>query len=283
MVMRLHETVTLPAFLYNAETWDLNCGERKEVEKAEIWAWKHMLGLPTTTPNPAVVFATGSLYATIRIDQKRLLYLHQLLQKDPQHYAVKVLKIIDENNCGWAKSIRETLSSWKLEQKWNKIAKKSKTEWRAEVEKAAEDMNVRRLQEECRKRGGSGSELKTKTKSIVEELEKSGYKRKALEIMHHGSITASRAIIMGRYGMLQCKANFSLGKRDKDCGSCGTLDDEDHIINHCVLYRNVNLFDSIDKLDFNIIYSDKIDDSLRAVDNILKVWDLGNGRNVTRT
>ena len=151
------------------------------------------------------------------------------------------------------------------------------------VEKAAEDINVRRLQEECRKRGGSGSELKTKTKSIVEELEKSGYKRKTLEIMHHGSITASRAIIMGRYGMLQCKANFSLGKRDKNCGSCGTLDDEDHRINHCILYRNVNLFDSIDKLDFNIIYSDKIDDSLRAVDNILKVWDLGNGRNVTRT
>ena len=124
--MRLHETVTLPAFLYNAETWALNCGERKEVEKAEIWAWKHMLGLPTTTPTPAVVFATGSLYATVRVDQKRLLYLHQLLQKDPQHYAVKVLKIIDENNCGWAKSIRETVSSWKLEQKWNKIAKKDK-------------------------------------------------------------------------------------------------------------------------------------------------------------
>ena len=61
---------------------------------------------------------------------------------------------MDENNCGWAKSIRETLSSWELEQQWNKI----------------ENMNVRRLQEECHKRGRSGSELKTKTKSITGEL-----------------------------------------------------------------------------------------------------------------
>ena len=101
--------------------------------------------------------------------------------------------------------------------------------------------------------------------------------------MHHGSITASRAIIMGRYGMLQCKANFSLGNKEKNCSSCGTSDNEDHRINHCVLYRNVNLFDSSDKLDFDMIYSDKIEDSLHVVDIILKVWDLGNGRNVTRT
>ena len=89
VLMKLHETVTLPAFLYNAESWTLNCSEKKEIDKIEIWAWKHMFGLPTTTPNPAIIFATGSLYATIRVEQKQLHFLHQLLQKNPDHYAAK--------------------------------------------------------------------------------------------------------------------------------------------------------------------------------------------------
>ena len=100
VLMKLHETVTLPAFLYNAETWELNYSEKKKVDKIEIWPWKHMLGLPITTPTPAIVFATGCLYATIRVDQKRLQYLHQLLQKKSDHYAAEILKMMDENNCG---------------------------------------------------------------------------------------------------------------------------------------------------------------------------------------
>ena len=74
VLLKLHETVTLPSFLYGAETWMINKGERKEVDKIEIWAWKHMLGLPTTTPNPSIVFATGSLYASIRVEMKQLNY-----------------------------------------------------------------------------------------------------------------------------------------------------------------------------------------------------------------
>ena len=73
VLIKLHETVTLPSLLFNAETWSLYSGEKTEVDKVEIWAWKHMLGLPPTTPNPAVVFATGSLYASIRVEQKRLI------------------------------------------------------------------------------------------------------------------------------------------------------------------------------------------------------------------
>ena len=190
---------------------------------------------------------------------------------------------MDENSCGWAKLIQETLTSWELEQQWSKIAKKTKVEWRAEVASAAEKMNVKRLQQECHKRGRSGSQVKTKTKSIIEELEGSEYKRKPLEIMQYGSVIASRAFIMGRYGMLQCKNNFSFGNTDRNCGECGTLDDENHRMNNCVLYRAVNLYDSRSKLDFDMVYSNEIDSSLKIVDMILRIWDLGNGRNVTRT
>ena len=51
LLITLHNAVTVPTLLYNAETWPLNDSVRKEINKMEIWAWKSMLGLPKTTPN----------------------------------------------------------------------------------------------------------------------------------------------------------------------------------------------------------------------------------------
>ena len=35
-------------------------------------------------------------------------------------------------------------------------------------------------------------------------------------------------------------------------------------------------------IDFDLIYSDEVGTSITVVDEILKLWDLGNGRNVIR-
>ena len=104
ILLKLHESVTLPTLLYSAETWELNKGDKKEINKIEIWSLKQMLGLPTTTPTPAVIFATGMLYATIRVEMKQLLYLHQLLQKENEHWAQVALNLMDRNNARWAKN-----------------------------------------------------------------------------------------------------------------------------------------------------------------------------------
>ena len=175
-----------------------------------------MLGLPPTTPNPAIGFATGSLYASIRVDQKQLIYLHPLLQKPRDHWALIILKIMNKNNCGWAKSINDKLVTWNLKQQWEEIRKKTKISWKAEVAKAAEKVNADRIRQECYKRGLSSTELKSKSKSIIQELDKPNYKREPINIMKQSSVIKTRATIMARYGMLCCQANFSFsGKKQK--------------------------------------------------------------------
>ena len=72
VLITLHESVTLPALLYNAETWPLNKTIKKDIDKIEIWAWKSMLGLPTTTPNAAVMVCSGAMYASIRVERSML-------------------------------------------------------------------------------------------------------------------------------------------------------------------------------------------------------------------
>ena len=88
---------------------------------------------------------------------------------------------------------------------------------------------------------------------------------------------------MARYGMLRCQANFSFGGQNKNCNVCQTLEEETHRINFFVIYQSVNLYNSNEKLDFELIYSDDVDVLLKVIDIVLKVWELDNGRNATRT
>ena len=92
----------------------------------------------------------------------------------------------------------------------------------------------------------------------------------------------TRAYIMGRYGMLQCAANYSMGYATKLCKECGVTDDEEHRINHCKLWIDTNLSTSCEKLNFDDIYSDDRVKSLKVVERVLLMWDLGNGKNIMR-
>ena len=282
VLLRLNDSVTLPTLLYNAETWTLTKADRCAIDKIAIWAWKHMLGLPTTTPSPAVVFATGSLYASIQVDIKQLLYLQKLMQKEEGHWAKEMLKILDRRQATWTKRIREVLELWELETNWEEISKKSKLQWKREVQKAAECMNIVRLKEDCQIRQRGIVKDKTKTSSILKTIEDPEYQRCPLKIMENGSAIVTRAVVMGRYGMLKCRANFSSSFTDKNCPACKTVDDEQHRINYCSLYRTTNLCDSINKIDYSLIYSDDLNDVLQVVTIILKMWDLGFGKNEMR-
>ena len=53
----------------------------------------------------------------------------------------------------------------------------------------------------------------------------------------------TRALIMGRYGMLDCKTNYAVKYGGKNCLDCNMLDDEAHRINDCVKYSSVNRCD----------------------------------------
>ena len=108
------------------------------------------------------------------------------------------------------------------------------------------------------------------------------YKRKPLEILNYGSVLVARALIMGRYGMLQCKANFSNGYAEKNCEVCRKLDNESHRINECIVYQNINLCDSDGLLDYELIYSDNLVEVMKVLRTVLRMWDLGCGKNAMR-
>ena len=280
VIMKLHEVETMTAFLYNAETWTLNQSEKKVIDKTEIYAWKKMIGLPQTTPTAGIILTMGSIFATIQIGIKQLTYLHKVLNKADDHWTKRTLDIMKEYNIGWAKQIGEVLIKWNLNQDWNRIRQKPLAHWKREVNNAAEKMNIERLKEECENKSRGETKQKTKVKFVIEKIANPEYVRKPDDfISRNFSVLHTRALIMGRYGMLKCAANFSHGHGTKLCDICKVTDNEDHRINACSKWAQINLVNSGSKVRFSDIYHDDYDLCLKVVGTILTMWDLENGKN----
>ena len=240
-----------------------------------------MIGLPTTTPTAGVMYATGAMYTSIRIEMKQLLYLHKIITKETSHWTNQTLHILNNHNLGWAKQINETLEEWGLEDDWEVIAKIPTNTWKETVKSKAEEKNLEKLKDQLFTRTRGEDKQKTKTLSILEQINDPSFVRKPLGFMDKNLLIA-RALIMGRYGMLQCGANFQKGYGNKECKECKVKDDESHRMNSCKVYSNVNLYNTSENIDFNLIYSNDTVKCMKVVEKILIMWDLANGKNVMR-
>ena len=92
-----------------------------------------------------------------------------------------------------------------------------------------------------------------------------------------------RIIMMARYGMLDCANNYHGKYGTKICKECNAVDNEDHRINDCKRWRNINLSGKGYRIDFDAVYSDDAD-ILRHVSKLLQsVWNLENCKNEMRS
>ena len=216
VIIKLHEAVNIPTLLYCSETWTLNKGEMQEADRVELWAWKNMIGLPRTTPNAAVMYTTGAMYPSIRIQEKMLMFLHNILTKDDDSWPKIIYQRMEALNIGWAKQANTLLTEWNLPSDPGTIASKAKT----------------------------------KTKSIIDKLDHPQYKREPNKFLVQNNNLAARTMIMGRYGMLQCAANFKGSYGVKLCKTCNVIDDEPHRGNQCIVWEGINRYGKEEKIKF---------------------------------
>ena len=225
-----------------------------------------MFGLPQTFPNSALIFATGSLYASIRIDQKRFLFLHKILTREADHWTRHMLKVLDDMNTGWPKNLREKLEVYDLEKDWDNIRKMPKAQWKSYVKKAAENRNKERIINDCHHEDGR---LKEKTKHLIEIIKHKEYKRKPSLVLQKMNRNQARIVLIARYGMLDCANNYSHKYGSKMCKTCNGIDDESHRINGCKVGEQETTW-----IDFKCIYKDDAETLNDMVKLIAKKWGL---------
>ena len=176
VLLELHEKISISSLLNNAEAWDLLIGEKKDLEQIELLNVKSLFDLPTKTPTPAILHTLGLPYTTNRIKKKQLLFLHRLLNKDPNQQTRKMLKALDKLKVGWTKQVRSMLVLYQLPTDFTTIKNTPFPHWKNYVIAALEKRHKERLLEDCHKKEHGQPIPKTKTTSIIDEINNVNYK-----------------------------------------------------------------------------------------------------------
>ena len=282
VILELHETTTLSALLTNSESWSLNKTEKLDLERIEIQSVKLLFDLPAHIPTPALIYAFGLLYTSLRVEQRQLVYLWKVAQREAQHWTKKTLSHVMTKNIGWGKSMNEILTKHQLPMELLTIGRFSKYEWTNKVKVEIEKSNKARLLEDLHKTESGEKRRKTKTAHIVDYIEKPNYQRKPLPEIMLCTKQETKSILISRFAMLDCGKNFK-GSYGELCRECQTVDNENHRLNHCIKFRDINHYDSITNIDFELIFSNDVGVLRGILPEILKTWNLHNANGTMNT
>ena len=184
-----------------------------------------------------------------------------------------ILDLLIEKEIGWARDVIKNLREYALETDQNKIKTKTRGKWKKEVREAIENKNIETLKLQCRKVENGVTVDKTKTKFVLEQISDKNYKRKPMGQTLKNDKNTTKALILARFGMIECGKNFR-NKITQTCPQCETLDDEDHRLNFCIKWRDINFYDESEKVPFGEIYSCEEEKLKEMISRIKKVWNV---------
>ena len=272
VLVELHDKITIPGLIANCESWNLSKGETKEMEKIEYQAIRYLFDLPTHTPIPALIHSFGTPFTELRIEKRRLMYLHRILNRQDAHWTKKTLIQLNDLNIGWPKSINQTLHYMGLSTDFGIIKEFRRSQWKRIIDEKIEEKNKDRLIEECHKKVNGQKIRKSKSAHIVEELTHDDYTRKALPIIKYLTKYETKTLIIARFGMLECGTNFK-GSMSSECSTCKRTDDEEHRLNYCERYQAKNCYANETKVPFNTVYSSDICSIKVILPLIQQIWN----------
>ena len=272
VILEFFEKKCIPGLLNNAESWNLSKKEEKDIEKIEIQALKYLFDLPIHMPTIAIIYSFGLLYTTQRIDQKQLIYLHRLLQRGDDDWSKKFLQRLRDKKVGWFVRISDTLQKYNLPTDFHTIASMRPNAWKNTVTSVIERKNKERLQGDQYKKENGTDILKTKTKSILEKLLEPHYVRQPEKEILYTTKYETKTILIARYGMLVCGANFK-GTMKSTCQTCNVMDDEKHRLNICPLWNDPDDIETRALIDFDVIHSPDIEKIRPMLKEIGRLWN----------
>ena len=277
VLLELHEKVSIPGLIANCESWNLKKAEIQELERIEIQAVKYLLDLPIHIPTPALLFSLhlGIPFTESRIDRSQLLYLYKILSREQTHWTKRILEKLEYKNIGWYKNITDKLNKYGLETDFQSIKNTTQIEWKIKVTREIEKKNTERLKQELYKTDQGAPTLKTKTASIAKHLSEQSYCRKPQHDIVNCTKYETKTLMIARYGMLECGNNFK-GTMNALCESCNVPDDENHRLNYCEKYKDINFANADEKKDFDWVYSRDKNELRKILPRTNDVWDTKN-------
>ena len=125
--------------------------------------------------------------------------------------------------------------------------------------------------------GERTKKTKTKTAHIIEKIEKETYKREPKDSIVRLSKQDTKLLLLARFGMLDCGMNFK-NSTNPICETCTSPDDEEHRLNSCVKYREINFYDCDNNVPFDRVFTNDTESLKMIFERIALVWYVKTGK-----
>ena len=100
------------------------------------------------------------------------------------------------------------------------------------------------------------------------------YQREPQQQITNCNKTTARTLILARYGMLECGVNFK-GTMPVISQHCNVTEDENHRLNYCTQWEDLNQAKHPEKCDFFLdVFSNNNDTLISILTHIERVWEL---------
>ena len=223
VMLLLYRALFLSTVLFNSSTWsNLRKKDLDSLRTLQLKFLKRVVGVASSTSNAFLFLELGVLPVNFEIEKRQLMYLHRILQLEPDDPVWKLfwesVRLCDAGEKNWWAGVRTSLSKYNLPTNLDDIKIMSKQQFSNRVKSAVTEVALRELLAESRS-------LKKTACLQYDSLELQDY-------FSHLFITQARLVFKWRSKTLDLKTHLTYKYSDTVCRSCKcSIETPDHALN----------------------------------------------------
>ena len=222
---KLVNAVIMQGILYNVEVVPhLDQEELKQLESMQHNILTRMIEVPISTPYMGMLLETGMWTMEARVNYKKLMLYHNIINSDEKRVIKKILEIQKKEvrKTTWYASIKEMLRVYNIEKTAEEV---QKSEWKKEVKEKIGKEVEKSIRKECQNL--------RKTRSIRDDP----YEMK--QYLQETSLTEATEILKTRLHMTKLTCNY--GIKAELCPLCGVKCkvETEHFFSECRITRKI--------------------------------------------
>ena len=205
--IKMMEIVIVPAILHGSEAFlYFTKEEEKELEKMQGRVIRDLLEVPPTTPYNALLLELGMLTMKARVDYRKLMLYHNLVNSDDRRIAKHLIREQQkmDRKGTWLYGVQEIMKYYGVEDNPQETLKSA---WKRMVKQKIRD----KTEEKLRKEGENMSKSRT---VLVEKYEMKSYLRET-------TVDQAKQILTARLHMMKIPCNYK-AQEAETCWLCGT-------------------------------------------------------------
>ena len=252
----LRNTLLLSSILCNSESWyNVTQAELNLLESADLQFFRRILNVPKSTPKEMFYLEFGCTPLRYIVKKRRILFLHYILNQDPDSmiYRFLMTQMKNRKKQDWSTQVLKDLEDLKVKDDLQQIKQTKKLTFKNMIEKAITETAFQELQKQ--------KVNHSKVKDIKHQIFQMQKYLKACNV----KITKEEAqeIFKLRSRVTDVKCNFK-GKFDNlECDGCKMEDEsQQHIILNCKILS--------EKHEGDMKYEDIFDGNVRKKVEIAK-------------